>query len=236
MKKVVVLCLCCLIGSMGHGQTITWDASSGLLPSDASIEENSRFELSGDSSWLSFQDGAMNVNDSSTTYQLGIGKSDIVPPDLTSDWAFQIELRTNSNSRPTFDFGATMGMTVLGKRSFLAIASDRVGFAGDTDYINGQSYLMDTTDGFHIYRVIKESDVVSLYVDTFDLPVLSIGYDLFPVYADHGTSVTLTMSSNPGVADYDIKSYAYNSNGTTVPEPMTLSLLFLGGIFMRRKA
>ena len=229
MMKYLLLLMCCMVSSVSYANVISWDASSGLIPSDPTIDEASRFVLSGDSSWLSLENGYLNVSDDSNVDQLNFQNFITVPTDQSNDWAFQIELRMNSHARPDFDYGVTLGITVENKRSFIAIATDGVGFLGDVDFLNSQSYLIDTTDDFHLYKVTKTGDTVSLYVDTFDTPVLSLGYDLFPTYEGHGTSLTMAMTSNPGTSDFDIKNFTY------VPEPVTISMFALGGIILRRR-
>jgi hypothetical protein len=208
--------------SFVHAEIISWDASSGLLPSDPSIEESSRFAFYGNSSWLSFREGAMNVNEDSTIRMLYFYKDGSIPSRI-NNWAFQIELRMNSHSGPAFDFGAITGIEVVGRRSLLVISRDCVGFAGRSEeFVNGQKYLMDTTDDFHVYRVIQTSGLVNLFVDTFDLPLISIPYsDL--------------QSSYPGIANFDVKSFLYNPNGTAIPEPAAVSLFALGAILAGRK-
>jgi hypothetical protein len=226
MRKLLILTLILICSTFGYAEIISWDASSGLLPSDGSIEADSRFTLSGNSSWLSFQDGAMNVNDSSSTYQLNFLNMSYLP--LSQNWAYQIELRMNSHSRPVFDFGATAGITQY-RRSFLTVASDRVGFGGDNEFVNSQAYLMATTDGFHTYRVIKNSDIVSLYIDTFDAPVMSIAYENFPIQEYNALTGDFvgTFATGSGL-DYPA-GFAF------VPEPATM-LLLIGAIpFMRRR-
>ena len=229
MMKYLWLLMCCMVSSVSYANVISWDASSGLIPSDPTIDEASRFVLSGDSSWLSLENGYMNISDSSNVNQLNFQNFTTVPTDQGSDWAFEVELRMNSDSRPEFDYGVSLGITVENKRSFIAIANDGVGFLDDVDYLNGQSFSLDTTDDFHIYKVTKTGDTVSLYMDEIDTPVISLNYGLFPVYEGHGTSVTLAMTSNPGMTDFDIKKFSY------VPEPATLSFVALGGIILRKR-
>ena len=233
MKNILLIySLLFLLPILGFSEIVSWDASSGLLPSDSSIDESSRFVLNGNASWLSIQNGAMNVNDNSATYQLNFKNLNYLP--IGQDWAYQIELKMNSHSRPILDYGATAGITQY-RRSFLGIASDKVGFVGNNEFINGQMYSIDTTNSFHVYRVIKNADIVSLYVDNFDTPVMSISYEFFPIHGYDGTDVTLTMSSNPGLANYDVKSFVYNPIGSEIPEPATLSLLTIGAFLAGRK-
>ena len=229
MKKYLWFLMCCLLSSVSFGSVISWDASSGLFPSDPTIDEASRFVLSGDSSWLSLENGYLNVSDDSNVDQLNFQNFITVPTDQSNDWAFEVVLKMNSHSRPEFDYGVSLGVTVENKRAFIAIANDGVGFLGEYDYLNGQSYMIDTTDDFHTYKVTKEEDEVSIFVDEIDTPVISLNYDLFPDYEEHGTSVTLAMTSNPGTSDFDIKKFSF------VPEPATLSFVALGGIILRKR-
>lgn len=213
--KWMKIVACLIMAQVSYGRVVIWHASSGLLPSDNSIAEEDRFTLSGDDSWLSFQNGALNVNDQSTTYQLNFKSLNPLPS--STDWAFQTGLRMNSHSRSAFDVGATAGI-IQDKRVFLAVALDRVGFLGDDEFVGGQIHFMNTTDRFHTYRVVRSSDMVSLYVDMFDNPVVSLAYDSFPVSGSSSMIVDLTHTSNQGIANYDIKNFVYNTNASVIPE------------------
>jgi len=102
-----------------------------------------------------------------------------------------------------------------------------------------------TTDAFHVYRVTNESGTVSVFVDQSTEAVLAFPHDDFP--PDAGTTkVTLANTSNPGVADFDIRRYVVNPNGTirdtsipTVSEwgmvAMTLLTLTAGTLVLSRK-
>ncbi len=63
-------------------------------------------------------------------------------------------------------------------------------------------------------------------------------YADLPAHPQDGpeAQVILTQSSNPGVANFDIRSFAFNLEGTAIPEPATLAMLALGGsAVIRRK-
>lgn len=189
-------------------ELVSWDASSRLLPSNSSIAEKKRFKLNGNASWISFENEAMNIIDNSAVYQLNFQNRSILSSSNYSDWVFQIELRMNSHRRPVFDIGVTTGITFEGRRFILAIAKNSVGFIGNDEFLKGCKYQINTTNYFHVYRVVKTLDVVSLFVDTFDIPVASIKYSDFPVLSDHGTFVDLIQTSNPGIVDFDVKSFS----------------------------
>ena len=231
MKRLILTLACVFLfsdTSVCYGTIVSWEASSGLLPSDLSIPVDQRFVLSGNLAWLSLTSELLNIQDKSSTYQLNF-KNHNTLPDAQSDWMYQIELRMNSHARPNWNFGATTGFTINGRRIFLAIAKDQIGFIGNDAFLNGKTYSIDTTNGFHLYKVTNESDSVNLYIDGSTLPALSIPYMDFPVISDNGTAVDLVQTSNPGVADFDIQSFTYNTNGISpVPEPATMLLLGSG--------
>ena len=235
MKKHLLICsLLFLFSTLGFTEIVSWDASSGILPSDSSIPLEERFLISGESSFVSLQEGYLNINDPSNPLFVGFVNHTTLPTN-SDDWAYQIEIKINSHTRLNWDYAAVTGFSIDGTFLFTVISSDRVGFSGPGEFLNGQTYSMDTTDDFHIYRVIKTSDIVSLYVDVFDAPVLTSPYEDFYNYSDHGTKVALAETSNPGLANFDVKSFIYNTNGTTIPEPCTLVFLTIGGLLLSRK-
>ena len=97
------------------------------------------------------------------------------------------------------------------------------------------SHLLDATD-FHTYRVVKSIGMLSLYVDAFDVPVLTMPYTELPGPSGP-VRVDLAATSNPGVADFDVRGFAFNPTGTNVPEPSTAMLLFtLSTTTLRRRS
>ena len=63
----------------------------------------------------------------------------------------------NSHQREALDWGADLGIIDGNKSVLLLIARNKVGFAATnaTSFINGSFYEIDTTDGFHLYRIIN---------------------------------------------------------------------------------
>jgi hypothetical protein len=235
MKRELLIFSLLLLSTVGYAKIVSWDASSGLLPSDESIPIEERFLSSGSYSFSSLQDGALNINDIHDYLHDSYINGTTLPTN-NEDWAYQIELRVNSHSGSSFDYAAETGFRIDGTAIFTTISSEKVGFGGAGDFLNGQSYTMDTTDDFHIYRVIKTSETVSLYVDVFNTPVLVIPYDEFPVYPAHETSMVYMVGSpSSGLANFDVKSYVYNTSGTTIPEPATISLLTIGAFLAGRR-
>lgn len=154
---------------------------------------------------------------------------------LDTEGSHLYEDHTASSQQADLDAIAQRRVGILdeGRRRLLAIATDKIGFL-DThgnSWINDTYYSLDTTDDFHTYRVIKDSETVDVFVDVFDSPVLSFAYtDLYPNSAP--VQVILTVTSGQGVADYDVRSFGFNSDGTElptgiVPEPSAY-VLWLG--------
>ncbi len=219
---------------------ISWHASSGVLPNDPSIPEESRFAITHYPSFVSMQSGFLKVNDTIGNRAVRITQD--VDSFAPGPWAFQTELRMNSHNRRTLDFGATTGLFDGQKNASLVIASDRVGFTGDEftfTFLDGKVHMMDTTDDFHTYRVVNDSGLTNLFVDDFDTPVMTITYSDFAAHT-FLKQVRMTGSSSlDGTANFDIRSFAYNLNGTVIPEPSTIALLcaaitLLGLVWKRR--
>jgi len=159
---------------------------------------------------------------------------DTIPAD--DEWAFQTEIRINSHSRPYLDWAADLAIMDGNKSVMLLIAKDAVGFANPNahSYVNGSFYALDTTDTFHTYRVIKNMASVDLFVDNMVSPVVSVPYNDFQLWWDNTNMILLASTSTMGVANYDIVSFAYNLEGSDIPEPTTLALLALGGVALLR--
>ncbi len=207
-----------------NSEIVTWDASSGLLPSDPSFPIENRFELIGDETFVSINSGIMNLNDDSNSLQVGFRLTDIALTSQNANWAYESVIRINSHSRPTLDWGADLGFVDGNKTIMLFIADNKVGFAGSAySFLNNISYDMDTTNSFHTYRVIRTFNIVSLYVDDFQTPVISAPYDSFNLWTEINNMILLATSL-PGIADYDVQRFSYNLNGTLVPEPSTISI------------
>jgi hypothetical protein len=184
MKKAIhLMCVAVVVAALGYGTVsagiVSWRASSGVLPSDSSIPQDARFQLSGNQGDLTLQDGVLTFVDTSSVEQLGINKLDIGSIPVGQDWAFQIELQMHSHSKPNLDFGASSGLEDDVRGARLLIASSWVGFS---DYQGGlagsASVTIDTTDQVHIFRAVRSGAVVDLFIDAFDVPALSIAYDV----------------------------------------------------------
>jgi len=207
-------------------EIVRWDASSGVLPSDPSIPADQRFTLIGEASFLSFQDGALNFNDTSTSSQVSFRKYDLVPTS-ESDWAFQITMRMNKSVFPGWYggyvgscwwegdvWGLDTGITIGEKSILMEINYDGVMLAR----CPWNGYSMDTMDDFHTYRVTKASGMVNLYVDSFDTPVISVPYSDFHCDNDQtaGGFVDLARSLDHCLPDFDVLNFAYNTDGTSI--------------------
>jgi len=220
---------------------ISWHASSGVLPDDPSIPAASRFNVAGERSYLSMENGFMNVDDPGPSYVM-IRKDDMGTIPDPEAWTWQVELRMNDHSRPTLDWGAEVGIATSERWAMILVAKNAIGFTADNGngFVNGISYAMDTTDDFHTYRFARESGLASLYVDASASAVLSVPYDALRLRpTSTGSHVRMLDSESIAVSNFDVRSFAYNLNGTAVPEPNTTVLLLCAAItllvFARRK-
>ena len=136
-SAILAVCVMIIVAALApsaFAEIVSWRASSGVLPSDMSLPQDIRFQLSGDQSDLTLHDGVLTFADSSSVEQLGINKNDVGSIPLGQGWAFQIELQMHSHSRPTLDFGASSGLEDGVRGARLLIASNWVGFS---DYQGG---------------------------------------------------------------------------------------------------
>lgn len=227
MFRITISITVLVVGSgVAVGDIVSWHASSRVLPDDPSIPAGSRFEIIGESSFVSLQPDWLNMSDTVTGIEVGIMKFDIPPIQPGDSWAYQVQLRMNAHNRDYLDWGAELGIVEEERYGKILIAKDRIGFpgTGGHSFINGVSHAMDTTDGFHVYRVVKELPQVNLFVDDFDVPVLSVAYsDLQSLASD--PHIRMAATSSFGTANYDVRGFAYNLDGTVIPEPSTILLL-----------
>jgi len=212
------------------GDVISWHASSGVLPNDPSIPSESRFSIVTEG-MLSLETGFLHVSDTRTSggsRKMQIVKTDVDPIQPADSWAYQVQLKMNSHSRPTANWGAEVGIRDVARFPVILIARDRVGFAGynSDSFIDGRVHRLDTTDGFHTYRVVKDGENVELFVDDFGSAVLTIPYGR--MQSSSGTHFRVGTSGK-GVANFDVRSFAFNPSGTVIPEPSSLMLL-TGGL------
>ena len=70
---------------------------------------------------------------------------------------------------------------------------------------------MDTTDGFHSYRVKKVFDTVNLYIDGRDNLVLSLPYeDLYSTNYSY-SHIRLAASSCAGTSNFDVQGFTFST-------------------------
>jgi hypothetical protein len=227
-----------LFSTLNYAEIVLWDATSGMLPSDTSIPISQRFELVGEASFLSMNNGYINMNDTSNPLNIGFRKTDISAISSEQDWAVETHVRMNSHSRDSeIDWGAYFGILEANKSILLTIATGEIGFMGADrhSFVDGVSLSFDASDSFHSYRIIKTDGIVNLYLDNNESASLSIPYANFGLWTGPTNSVFFSASSSIGTSNYDVAYFAYNLDGTTIPEPASLSLLALGGLLFRRK-
>ena len=224
-----IVALVCVSG-VASADIVSWRASSGVLPDDPSIPPEDRFTTAG-GAYVSLGPGFLNVNDTSTVDNVRIKNLNIDPIAASQSWMYQVDLRVNSHDRAVLDYATNPGIRDEERNGMILIARDKVGFEGPSGYSFADDvyHEMDTTDDFHVYRVVKESSQVHLFVDSFVTPLLTLPYDhLIPGGDD--SQVRLASTSNQGTANYDVRSFIANTNGTVIPEPSTLALLFMGAV------
>lgn len=208
------------------GGVISWNATQGVLPNDLSIPVNERFDIANQASFASLQPTHLNVADTVGAVKVNIIR-DISGEFSSGDpWAFAVELRMNSHSRGVLDWGAQVRLEDGTKSGSIVISTGSVGFNGfEANSFVASPFAMDTTDAFHLYRVVRDGGNVELFIDGGAAPVITVPYaslvDTSSQFVDMGSSSSL----NGGVANYDIRSFSYNPS---VPEPSTLVLMALG--------
>lgn len=211
-----------------QAEIVSWTGASGVAPWDASVPADQRFTLFGDSSFATMQVGHFNIADTVTASAVNVLKDDLPLISADAQFAFQVRLRVNAHARSILDWGAYSGMRGGGWLVGIIVSHDGVGFSGDSanSYVDGLFSSLDTTDEFHNYLVVRTVNSVALYIDGSSVAAISAPLTHFQPTTEN--VFRLATSSNRGTSDFDIESFAYNLQGTTVPEPATMSLLALG--------
>jgi len=207
---------------------VSWHASSGVLPDDPSIPAENRFSIT-ERSYVTLRDrDTFEVSDTRDSLKVKIEKNDIGPIRASDSWACQIELRMNAHQRSIDpDFGLSFGIEDQARAGLILVASDRVVFY-QTSYSAADWHEMDTTDGFHVYRIVKDLPTVSLFIDSFETPVLTIPYN--QLRPESASSVEMFETSSYGTTEFDVRSFAHNLNGTVIPEPGSAAVLVCGAL------
>jgi len=206
-----------LLPSESLATIITYDAASGVLPSDLSIPPESRFEeLGAEFGFSSVSNGVLSIEDTSTIDETDFQRT-TPPVTSTTVAAYQIEMKVLSSIRPTLNLAGAVGFVDGLKSVRLFLLPDRVGFGSDTalwHYV-----LFDTTDDFHSYRVLKDgNNTIQLFIDDTQTPVLEFPYSDLANVTPTQVFTYLWQGSNPGRSHVEIKSFAYNTSGLTLAD------------------
>ena len=241
-KAIHMMCVACLLAifllsSETFAAIISYDAASGVLPSDQSIAPERRFqEISTHLGYSTVSSGVLTIHDTSSVEET-VFYRESPPVASTTVAAFQIEVKVISANRPELNIAGDIGFMDGVKSVRVGLEPDRVGFVSRTGTAFTHSIPFDTTNDFHLFRVHKNGDSqVQLFIDDMTTPVLSVPYSQL-ANLNSGTPLRtmLWQGSNTGRSLVEIKSFAYNPNGLAVPEPATLSLLALGGLALVRR-
>ncbi len=218
-----------LVSSVAVAAPITWDGSSGVLPWDASRPANQRYAVSfpgPPDTTAVLAGGVLQIRDNSA----GSSVDATLPITLTSadNWVVQSSIRVISHSRTGLDYGPEFGIVDTTHQALLGLATDRIGIVtfGGGGWVDGVNFPMTTTDGQHLYRIVKSGTTVSVYADDMATPKFSLPY------ADLGASggialAFLTDTSSNGTTSFDIANYAFDTGTTSIPEPGGLPVVVL---------
>ena len=221
---------------------ISYDADIGVLPSDISIPATDRFDETG-AMFSTVVGELLVVEDTSSSVKTTFER--ISPPiQETTIGAYQITMKVISSNRPTLNIAGAVGFNDANKTVRIAMAPDRIGFlaaGGGLSFTH--SIPLDTTNGFHTYRVLKHSNnTVQLFVDDLDTPVLDFPYSQLESLSsiDIGPNTDgiayLWQGSNQGTSLVEIESFAYNVGSTDVPEPSSATyVIVLAAWALRRR-
>ncbi len=199
------------LGPGAAAQEVAWEASSGLLPWDASIPAQHLFAVSGTPSQAAMVGGAMHVNDTSIPESFGVSKSDIDAQCVDGDWTIEAVVRMNSCDRvdPWVDLGTHISVSGGGRFVGAGIDEEGVGFTDipSTQWVGGLKHVADLSTAFHTFRVVKADGMVALFLDGGALPVIELPFTSFPAIG--ARNIDLGTTSIIGTSDWDQLSFVF---------------------------
>lgn len=224
---VTACTLSTMLSARVDAQVIGWHASTGVLPTDSSIDAAQRFTLTTGPSFVISMVGSSHLA-VDTTAKVKIQKSD--GPLIGAQFAYEVVLRSTVDDRGAFRWSVGTGMAGDGVNASILISNSAVGFPGvnGDSFIDNQFYAMNTTDQFHTFSVQKNvAGFANLYVDNSSSPVLTIPTSHLLAATDE---VTLLGTSASGHQAFELRSFVFNPTGLNVPEPSVVPILISAGI------
>ena len=231
---MITLLALCATASSASADTVTWNGSSGLLPTQITppytLVDNAVANpvLSG---------GILTLNTSSEplTYMLydQSGLQLAVPSNLV----IEANMRFVSGTSPgtTRAPAGIQFVPAPGLLNFLWIQSDLI-FLNQTGDVRGPSAVVDTDGAFHTYRIEVTGQslgsAVNVFYDNGAIPVLTGA-----LFATASTTTFIDwgdLTDSPGTGGIsEWQSFQHNAG---VPEPNSaILLLFTGGCLLARR-
>ncbi len=197
-------------------------ANGGLLPFDEALPEHQRFRRSGDASGYSLaREGEMVYLDLHSAAELQTTASlsrDVSFTDDT-DWAVEGWFRVvDQGTEPVYGL-ATFFRPNAGHSAGIYLAEDATGImtqAGN-DYAVPARHEMDTTNGFHWYRLVHEGGTrgtVALFVDGAEVARLPLSE--LRVHTVRGANVTFGPNAGHMEGRMHVAKFGYRTGGTDV--------------------
>ena len=123
-----------------------------------------------------------------------------VAPSIPGDCTVEVKIKCVSAEAICFDVGNDDVSYY-----FVEVTPTQVNLGGGVEV---DSYVMDTTDDYHIYRLLIESNIAKLYIDGVLRITLDDPYGAFSGY------VGMYLNSGEGYIDY----YYYRTDGAFTPD------------------
>jgi hypothetical protein len=218
-----------LLSATGHAAPYTWGAASGLFPDQVSVAMALTDSSSPESPQLA--GGFLTIandTDSEFMYYDMQGSDIAMPAHLTITASVLFVAGNTSNSART---SALIGFaTMPGIGNGVYIGQNEI-FLSSAEATRGPSASLDTSSFSHLYRIEVFGLAIGSTIQVFQDDVLQLTGNLYSSIPDNGSTESVSFGDRTSLASGNSQWQSFNHNAAVVPEPSTLYLGAISGLF-----